>query len=235
MSLGNVLRKRRRFDEAAARYRRAIEIAPDYAEAHNNLGVVLDDPGQSAEAAEHFRKALEINPEYVYAHNNLGVLLLRQGKCSDAIEHFQAAIALAPKFAQPHANMGRALSLQGRNAEAAAQWRTFLRLKPDQPQIMTSLAWLLATAPEDRVRSGKDAVELAQKAKELLGPHRDVAVLNALAAAYAETGRYGEAIQVAEEALALASAAGSQPLAAALQRRIACYRGNKPFRQPASR
>ena len=75
-------------------------------------------------------------------------------------------------------------------------------------------------------------MQLAQKAARL-APHRDVAVLNALAAAYAETGRYEEAVQVGEQALALASASGSQTLVTAIQRRIACYRGNKPFRQPA--
>ena len=157
---------------------------------------------------------------------------MKQGTLSDAIAHFRAAIALAPKFAPPHANLGRALSLQGRNAAAVAELRTFLQLKPDQPQVMGLLAGILATAPEDSVRSGKDAVQLAQKAAQLT-PHRDVAVLNALAAAYAETGRYKEAVQVGEQALALASAFGPQPLVAAIQRRIACYRGNKPFHQPA--
>ena len=74
---------------------------------------------------------------------------------------------------------------------------------------------------------------MAEKAVELTS-HRDAAVFSALAAAYAETGRYEEAIRVAEQALVLASASGSQPLVNEIQRCIACYRGNRPFRQAAA-
>ena len=221
-----------RFDEAEARYRRAIEINPNYAEAHNNLGLLLDDRGRRAEAAEQFRKALEINPQYVQAHNNLGVLLMNQGMMADAIVQFRTAVALDPKFDLAHGNLGRALSRQGQNAAAAAELRAFLRLQPDQPQVLVWLAWILATAPEDAARSGQEAVALAEKAARITS-HRDPGGLNVLAAAYAETGRYEEAVKVAEQAQRLASAAGAQPLVAAIQQCIACYRGNKPFRQPA--
>ena len=159
-------------DEAEAHYRRAIEIDPNYAEAHNNLGLLLDDRGRRAEAAEQFRKALEINPQYVQAHNNLGVLLMNQGMMADAIVQFRAAVALDPKFDLAHGNLGRALSHQGQNTAAAAELRAFLRLQPDQPQVLVWLAWILATAPEDAVRSGQEAVALAEKAADLTA-HRD--------------------------------------------------------------
>jgi len=218
-----------RFDEALTHYHRAIEIDPEYAEAHNNLALLLDERGPRAEAAEHFQKALDINPEYAQAHNNYGVMLMNQGMLSEAIAHFRTAIALAPNFAVPHANLGRALSHQGENAAAAAELQTFLRFQPDQPQVMGWLAWILATAPEDRVRSGKDAVQLAQKAAELTS-YRDAAVLNSLAAAHAETGQFQDAVRVAEQALAMAAAGRNQALAESLGKRIKHYGQGKPWR-----
>ena len=58
--------------EAIAHYQKALEIKPDYAEAHNNLGIALAGRGQVDEAIAHYQKALEIKPDYAYAHNNLG-------------------------------------------------------------------------------------------------------------------------------------------------------------------
>ncbi len=122
-----------------------------------------------------------------------------------------------------------ALSLQGRNAAAAAEFRAYLRAQPGQPRVLGWLAWVLATAPEDAVRSGPEAVALAERAAESTS-HSDAEVLHALAAAYAETGRYEQAVQVAGQALAIASAAGSQPLVAEIQQSLACYREKRPFR-----
>jgi Flp pilus assembly protein TadD len=230
--LANILRQSRRFNDAEVHYRRAIEIDPDYAEAHNNLGLLLAETGQREEAATHFQKALKIKPEYAQAHNNYGVLLMKQGMFSDAIAHFHTAIAVDPKFDLPHANLGRALSRQGQTAAAAAQLRQFLRLQPDQPQVLGWLAWILATAPDAQVRSGQEAVALAEKAAQLTA-RRDAGILNSLAAAYAETGRYAEAVEVAQQALTLSSAVGPQALVAGIRECLDCYRDNKPYRQAA--
>ena len=232
--LANLLRKLGRFEEAETRYRHAIEINPGYAEAHNNLALLLDDLGQREEAATHFQKALEIKPEYAQAHNNYGVLLMKQGMLSDAMTQFHAAIAADPKFDLPHANLGRVLSHLGKNAEALVQLREFLRSQPNQPQVLSRLAWILATAPQAPVRSGKEAVALAEKAAQLTARH-DVGVLNSLAAAYAETGRYAEAVEVAQQALTLSSAAGPPTLVAGIRECLDCYRGNKPYRQAGPR
>src|SRR5439155_8176924 len=66
--------------EAIEHYQQAVRIRPDYAEAHNNWGVVLTQQGKLAEAIEHFQQALRIQPENAEAHNNWGVVLDRQGK-----------------------------------------------------------------------------------------------------------------------------------------------------------
>ena len=71
---------RGQFDEAIAHYRKALEIKPDFAEAHNNLGSALASRGQVDEAMVHYRQALKIKPDYAEAHNNLGVALASGGQ-----------------------------------------------------------------------------------------------------------------------------------------------------------
>jgi len=100
--------------EAIEHYQQAVRIRPDYAEAHNNWGVVLTQQGKLAEAIEHFQQALRIQPENAEAHNNWGVVLDRQGKPAEAIEHFQQALRIKLDYAEARANLARALALQGK-------------------------------------------------------------------------------------------------------------------------
>ena len=88
-----------RIDEAIAHYQKALEIRPDYAEAHNNLGIALAGRGRIDEAIAHFQKALEIKPDYAEAHNNLGIALAGRGRIDEAIAHFQKALEIKPDYA----------------------------------------------------------------------------------------------------------------------------------------
>jgi tetratricopeptide (TPR) repeat protein len=94
---------------------------------------------------------------------------------------------------------------------------------------MRRLAWLYATYPEDAVRSGEEAIRLATRASNRTG-NRNAEMLDTLAAAYAETGDYSQAVAVAERALAAARTAGNAPLAGEVEGRIELYRRGEPFR-----
>jgi tetratricopeptide (TPR) repeat protein len=225
-NLAGVLSKSGRLREAVAGYRRAIELDARFAEAHKNLALILDDLGHHTEATQQLRTALEIKPDYAEAHNSLGAILMEQGALADAIAHFRRAIAINPKFDLPHANLGRALSRQRHYAAAAAEFRTFLRLQPNHPVVLGWLAWLLATAPEDSVRDGKEAVALAEKAAATGRPES----LDALAAAYAECRRFPEAVAAARKAKKAAEDGKNQSLAAAIAARLKLYEAGKPYR-----
>ena len=97
---------RDRLAEAIACYRRALELKPDYAEAHNNLGTTLQAQGKLAEAIACYRRALELKPDYAEAHNNLGTALQAQGKLDEAIACYRRALELKPDFAEAHNNLG---------------------------------------------------------------------------------------------------------------------------------
>ena len=92
-----------------------------------------------------------------------------------------------------------------------------------------NLAWILATSSDASLRDGAKAVELASYVARRTG-HPNAIVLRTLAAGYAETGRFSEAISAAQQALQLAISQGNSPLAADLQRNIDSYQMNLPLR-----
>jgi Flp pilus assembly protein TadD len=112
------------------------------------------------------------------------------------------------------------------------QLREVLRLRPTWLQPAAKLAWLLATAGDHKLRNGNEAVALAERISAGTS-HSNPLVLDTLAAAYAEVGRFGEAAKTAEQAIALATTAGQTNLAANVKSRLETYRKNLPFREGA--
>jgi tetratricopeptide (TPR) repeat protein len=100
-------------------------------------------------------------------------------------------------------------------------------LRPDQPHILNNLAWLLATCPLAAVRDGAEATAHAQRAKQLWGDVPEV--LDTLAAAYAEAGRFPDALATARRALELAQRQNNRASVDALKGRIALYEVGKPY------
>ena len=232
-NLGVALADHGRVDEAIGHFREALEIKPDYAEAHFNLAVAFADRGQVAEAITHYLMALEIKPDYARAHYNLGVVLAGRERFDEAISHLQKALEIKPDYADAHFNLGNALASRGRFDAAIGHYRKALEIKPDYANACNNLAWLRATCPEASVRNGSEAVALAQQAVQLLG-RANAACLDTLAAAYAEAGRFAEAMQTAHKALDLARQQNKQGLAESIQAKIQLYAAGIPFHESQS-
>jgi hypothetical protein len=103
-------------------------------------------------------------------------------------------------------------------------------LQPNWPVPLNDLAWILATSSHAELRNGAEAVELAGRACKLTGG-RDARFLGTLDAAYAEAGRFPEAISIAEQSRALALTTSQNNLAQDAEKRLEFYRAGKPFRQ----
>jgi Flp pilus assembly protein TadD len=127
------------YDKAEANFRHAISLKPDYAEAHNILGVALAKNGQGNEAVAHFQKALEIKPDYVEALNNLGMALAGCGQVDEAIAHYRKALEIKPDYAEAHNNLGMVLAGCGQADEAIAHFRKALEIKPDYAEARNNL------------------------------------------------------------------------------------------------
>jgi tetratricopeptide (TPR) repeat protein len=163
------------------------------------------------------------------AHAHLADLLLRQGRISDAISHCQEAVRIQPNDTDAQNNLGLALLQLGDEADALIHFEQSLASNPNNLNAQCNLAWVLATSPDPSRRNGERAVELASSVAQ--GPGRgNPTVLRTLAVAYAETGRFSDAIETAQQAIAIAKATGNDGLAADLERNITAYRLNQPVR-----
>jgi protein O-mannosyl-transferase len=112
MGMGNVWLGRGNLSKARPHYLEALRLKPDYAEAHNNLALVLMREGKGDEAAAQFREALKDNPKYAEAFNNLGAVLAGQQKWREAEDSFKSALRLNPDYTGARNNLKTLLSEQ---------------------------------------------------------------------------------------------------------------------------
>ena len=126
----------------------AVEVAPDDAKAHNNLGyALLEFPGRLPDAIAEYRAALRIRPDYPEARYNLGNALLRIPDLPGAIAEYQAALRIKPDYAEAHNNLGNALlDVPGRLADAIAEFQAALRTQPDYAEAHNNLGNALMEA-----------------------------------------------------------------------------------------
>ena len=116
--------------QAVACYRRALELKPDYAEAHISLGNALREQGKLDEAVACCRRATELKPDSAEAHSNLGIALKEQGKLDEALACYRRALELKPDYAEAHGNLGSALEEMGDLQGAEDSFRAALRHNP---------------------------------------------------------------------------------------------------------
>jgi len=118
------------------------------------------------------------------------------GQYEPAAEHFLYVLRINPDDADAHGNLGVALMKLGQPQEAIAHFSEVVRLRPEDALALANLAWIRATHINPAIRDGAAAVELAERARRLTDQQRPE-LLDTLAAAYAEAGRFREAVQTA--------------------------------------
>ncbi|HXI68423.1 MAG TPA: tetratricopeptide repeat protein, partial [Steroidobacteraceae bacterium] len=195
-NLANALRQLGHLDEALDCSRRAIALAPGLAMAHNNLGLLLAGHGQRAEAVASYREALRLNPRYLEALNNLGNVLRAQGELREASARFGEAVQLDPSHADSHCNLGYALLDARHLTDATAAFRHALALQPASVSARLGLAAAL------RVQGFADEAEASCRAALAAEP-RSPAALALLGELCADRGRFAQAHELFERALAL--------------------------------
>jgi protein O-mannosyl-transferase len=227
-NFGSTLFQIGRVDEAVVHFQKALAIQPDYADASCNLANALLSKGDIDGAIVHYMACLALSPTQADAQYNLASALFRKGRTDEAIVHYKKTLELQPGNANAHANLGSALLEKGRPQDAIAQYREALALAPENIAAQSNLAWLLATSSDPSLRNGLEAVLLAETASRLSGGNRPL-ILRILAAAYAETGRFADAIETAQQALRLAGAGDNTILVNALRKEIALYQSGLPY------
>jgi tetratricopeptide (TPR) repeat protein len=221
------------FEAALAAFRARAERHPRDASAQYDLGLVLAKQGAIDEAMGHFSRALELDDKHFAARRNLAAALRMRGRIDAAIPHLVAALDLRPGDAAVNNELGRLLATTGQAQKALEHLRAAVRLEPGQPPFLMDLAWLLATHPDPALRDGAEAVRLAEEACSATG-YQDPRALDVLAAAYADSGRFAESVQVAQRGQTAAQAAGNAGMKQHFTQRLDLYNAQQPLRTGAA-
>ena len=216
------------FDAAIDDYTRAIEINPDVAVTYNNRGAAWHSKGAYHQAIIDYTQALKRDSTLFDAFKNRAVAWYQIGIYERAVADFSTALALRPDAARVYDDRGRVFFKKGNYALALSDFRHALELDGHLTDACRHLAWMLAVCPDERYRNGKQAIELVD---ESLSGQPGTWVKEILAAAYAETGRYREAVDTQKEAIAAIDRYKNPVQWEASNARLKNYQSNRAWRE----
>jgi tetratricopeptide (TPR) repeat protein len=230
-ALGAIRLERGRTASAREHFEAAIQgegTAATWALAHFHLARIAAKSGDGALGETHLRTALTLAPNFFEAQVALGQLVSALGRHTDAAEIFAEAIRSRPDESGAYKGEALALLLAGRHLEARGQLERASAKFPRDGEVALILARLLATAPAPRVRNGSRALQIASglwQSKESLANGETVAM------AYAELGRFDEAVEWQTRMVDLARSGNTEPrILTQAEARLADYQRSRPAR-----
>lgn len=209
---------------------RSIAINPGSAKAYNNRGLARLFTGAFDEAIVDFDQAIAINPRYVDAYSNRGLAWSQKKDYAKAIADCTEALHLNPRSAKALYSRGFARDRQGDPGGAMWDYIQVLKVNPSYIEAFNSMAWIMATSPDDRLRDGRRAVAYAEKAVD--NSPADINFIDTLAAAYAEAGRFDEAIAIENRIISLLATTRQRDAIAMHVKRMNHYEEGRPYREP---
>ena len=226
VGLGLITRSRNLdYRSAEALWGDTVAKRPANARARINLGIEFMKGGRYAEAEAQMRAALPLQmdpPTLAQVHLQLGAASAAGGRPDEGIDSVRRALAIDPSIKEADRILGQAYTDLGNEASATQCFLRALEREPDDPSLLNSIAWLLATARDPVVRDGARAAGLGERAVRVtMG--QDHSVYQTLAAAYAEQGRVTDALAAIDRAIALTRASGDTRTADLYQRQRAFY------------
>ena len=213
-------------DKAMADVDQVLKLKPDFAMAVRTRALFLAEDKRFDEAAKALETLLKTNPKDSLTLLQLAMLYGAEKKWDKALEGYSNVLAANPD--EWRALQGRAdLCLNiGKHAEAVADYDKLIKLHVENESTLNNYAWVLATSPDDKLRDGKRAIQLATKACEL-SEYKLAYILSTLAAAYAETGDFETAIKWSSKAVEI----GDEKHDDSLKKELESYKANKPMRE----
>jgi len=221
------LRHQGNTEEAVREYGRALAINPNDVDALTERGDTRRAKGDTAGALADYQRAIEIDPCRAPAHSRAAESLYAQQEWDRAIQHLTRAIEINDRNAHYYAWRAAAQLAQREFKRALDDYDQAHQIDPVSVSIINNFAWFLATCPDVEYRDGKRALRLAH---DLVARQRTAPYLDTLAAAYAELGKFREAIKMQEEAIALAEKDGPEDLLPQFRERLGRYRKREAWR-----
>lgn len=233
------------FDFALADIERALDLDPDFSEAILLRSSISARQGRLTDAIRDLRLLIQKNPDHPQNKELLSQIAgfyYLDDQPSKSIEVCNEMLADNPDDWQALRLRGDASLLVGKHSDAVKDYESALKTQPDDSGVLNNLAWVLATSPDDSLRSGQRSIELATKAceaTEYKAPH----ILSTLAAGYAETGDFDTAIewstkavqQAREEIASLGESSSEMERLSEqlkqLENELSSYQQKKPWRE----
>jgi TonB family protein len=220
-------------DKALADYNQAIRLAPDFQRASFNRGEHFLGQHNYERAIADYTRAIQLMPNELSTYAARAYAYARQGDRARAVSDATMAIRRKPREdfydwrATDFQLRANAYRILGRTELALRDLREAVRVAPKDPTANASLAWFLATCPEDRFRNGTEAVSVGRKACEISHWERSDCI-DTLAAAYAEVGDFEEAAKYEKQSLNDSSIAPKER--EEREKRLTLFQQRKPFR-----
>ncbi len=225
-----VLVMQRKPGQAIEHYREAIRLNAADIQPRNELASLLIEQGRFDEATGLCEESVRLNPDDPTAHFNLGMIKTKAGDSENAKKEFELCLRADASYAAAQYQMGMLALRDGDSTAAVSCWRSAVRLSPTWVDPLNNLAWVLATAPDSKLRDGAEAVRLATRASELGGTN-DVRILDTLAAAYAEGGFFSNAVTSSTRAGEIARGQGRTELAEQIEHRTSLYLAKQAYHE----
>jgi len=181
---------------AVRSYKKAIEIKPDYAKAHYNLGGAFQELGELEESVKSYESSIKIDPDYAEAHNNLGNIFRELGKLNMAKNSYENALAIKPNYAEAHFSLSIVLKDFGQLDLMIQHLKEVVAINPDFAEAHHSIGVGLKELGllDDAVKSYHKALLLKPN---FLEAH------NNLGNAFKELGQLDNAVKSYESAIAI--------------------------------
>lgn len=232
VNLARIYEQEGNFDAAATSAREGLKRSPPAglsAKAYLLLGRINERLNDFDEAFGYYSRAVELDADLLPAHIRLGSILASRADFNAAARAYSEALKVQPNDQLARRAQTAALIYAEQYAEAKAALETGLRRSPNDPFLMRSLALLLSTCPDEKIRSGERGLELARRA---FSSYADLTSAQILVMAYAENRNFEEAVRGQERLLVRFQSEGMASQVTSSNERLALFISGRPVRAP---
>lgn len=218
-------------EAAIEEFNKVLAINPEDSNAWNDKGIINLALGKQKTAFKNFNQALALDPANNEARLNRANYYAAEGKFDLGLADCETGLEYNPKDAMLLLTKGQIKREQGKFVEAFSCFESAYDFARYNSHVLNELSWFLATCPVETLRDGNRAVKLARQGV-FLAETPDPGLYDTLAAAYAESGNYEEAVKIQESAIYLARQAGFSDSALRVwDKRLEYYRQGRAYHE----